>query len=444
MKIRRMVAVWAGKAAAVLCKITGRRGETLPGKIALSIDPNILRDLSSQVTKGIVAVCGTNGKTTTNNLLADALIAEGQTVVCNRTGSNMFNGVVSAFVVNAKLSGNLKADYACIEIDEASTVKVFPHMTPDYMVITNLFRDQLDRYGEIDTTVQFLKKAISMAGNIKLIINGDDSLITHLAEQTGKEVIFFGVSEKVVEEDKNEVREGVFCPSCGEKMEYDFYHYSQLGMYHCSNCGFKRPEVTYSASRVDLKNGIKFAINGHEIKTNYRGFYNIYNILAVYATGKEAGFEMKNLHKVLEDYNPQNGRMESFVIKDSHILLNLAKNPAGFNQNIAAVMEDESKKDIIISINDNAQDGRDVSWLWDVEFEKLKRQDIQTITVTGLRKLDMLLRLKYEDIDASLSNTMEKAIRDHVNKGTKNIYILVNYTALHDTHLILSKMEKER
>lgn len=153
MNIRRLFAVWSAKLIKTACQITGRQGVTLAGKIALSIYPPILKELASEVKKDIFVVCGTNGKTTTNNLLASVLEANNCSVVCNRTGSNMLNGVVSAFVLNARANGHLRADYACIEIDEASTVRVFPHFKPDYMVLTNLFRDQLDRYGEIDTTM---------------------------------------------------------------------------------------------------------------------------------------------------------------------------------------------------------------------------------------------------------------------------------------------------
>jgi UDP-N-acetylmuramyl tripeptide synthase len=445
MKMRRLAAVWAGKLVKIICKVTGKRGETLPGQIAIKIYPNILRDLSMQVNKDIFVVCGTNGKTTTNNLLADTLSAKNQRVICNRSGSNMLNGIVAAFIDGSSWTGHIRADYACIEIDEASTVKVFPHFTPDFMVITNLFRDQLDRYGEIDITMNLLQKAIEMAPDLKLIVNGDDSLITSLAIKSKREVVYFGVSERVNTDSlENEIREGSFCPECGKKLIYEFYHYSQLGTYHCDFCDFKRPYIKYDASHIELKDGISFKVDDFQIKTNYRGFYNIYNILAVYAVGISAGFSLNNFNKVLEQYNPQNGRMETFIIKGCRVLLNLAKNPAGFNQNISAVIEDENPKDVIIVINDNAQDGRDISWLWDVDFERLAKANVNNILVSGIRSLDMALRLKYVDIESTLEKNVEDAIRKCIKQGKNNLYVLVNYTALYDTHLILKKMEKEK
>lgn len=183
MILRRMLAIWISKATCVVCKLAGKQGVTLAGKIALKIDPKILMELSGQVRKKIFITCGTNGKTTTNNLLCSAIEVEGEKVICNHTGSNMLNGVVSAFVLAAKWNGKLDADYACIEIDEASTVRVLPYFKPDYMILTNLFRDQLDRYGEIDITMELLKKAMHMAPDMTLVVNGDDANFRHFLQK---------------------------------------------------------------------------------------------------------------------------------------------------------------------------------------------------------------------------------------------------------------------
>lgn len=444
MRIRRIFAVWVAKFVKTACQIAGKQGVTLAGKIALKIDPGILQELSGQVRKKIFVTCGTNGKTTTNNLLCSAIEGEGQKVVCNHTGSNMLNGVVSAFVLTAGLNGNLDADYACIEIDEASTVRIFPHFKPDYMILTNLFRDQLDRYGEIDITMNLLKKAMEMAPVMKVIVNGDDSLSAYLAMESGNEYVTFGISQPYFKQEQSkEIREGQFCKKCGEKLEYNFYHYSQLGEYYCNNCGFKRPQLDFDAKSIKAGGKLSFDVDNVHISANYRGFYNIYNILAAYAAGRVAGLELKNYNQILADYNPQNGRMESFLVKDTEIILNLAKNPAGFNQNISAVMEDEREKDIIVLINDNSQDGTDVSWLWDVDFDRFKDMNAKSITVSGIRCQDMRLRLKYVDIPSKLEPDVETAIREKIEKGVGNLYVLVNYTALYSTHNILKKIEGE-
>ena len=444
MIIRRLIAVWSAKIIKAACQVAGKQGVTLAGKVALKIDPDILKDLALQVREKIIVVCGTNGKTTTNNLLCAAIESEGKKVVCNRTGSNMLNGVASAFAISAKWNGKLEADYACIEIDEASTVRIFPYFKPDMMILTNLFRDQLDRYGEIDTTINLLKKAMNMAPDMKVIVNGDDALSTYLAMDSGNEYLTFGILEKQLEEDAGEIREGRFCKKCGEKLEYNFYHYSQLGDYYCPACDFKRPRLDFSATDIVFSGQLSFTVDDDHILANHRGFYNIYNILAAYAGVKTAGLNLFNYNKILSNYHPGNGRMEKFHIKGTDVILNLAKNPAGFNQNIQAVAQDKSIKDMIVLINDNSQDGIDISWLWDVDFDKFEKINANSIIVSGIRRQDMQLRFKYVGIPCTVEEDLEKAIRDRIDHGVKNLYLLVNYTALLGTHNILKKMEREK
>ena len=438
MKIRTMAAVFAAKSAGFICRKMGRQGVTWAGKIALKINPDILEDLSSQVRKKIFVTCGTNGKTTTNNMLCAALENEGQKVVCNHTGSNMLNGVVAAFVLAAGPTGRLDADYACIEVDEASTRHVFPGLKPDYMLLTNLFRDQLDRYGEIDITMNILEEMIRTVPKMQVIVNADDALSAYLAMDSGNPYITYGISKPVQKSAANEIREGRFCKKCG------FYHYSQLGDYKCPSCGFARPEIKYDAHDVKVGDQLSFQVEDKHLTANYKGFYNVYNILAAYAAVCTAGFAGDHFQDMLQKFNPENGRMEQFRIMGTGVTLNLAKNPAGFNQNISAVMQDTNPKDIIIAINDNAQDGTDISWLWDVDFDLLGEESIRSITVSGIRCQDMRLRLKYVDIPSILEGDVEKAIRDRVKDGVGNLYVLVNYTALFSTRNILKKLEGEK
>ncbi len=441
----------AAKITSALCRFLGKQGVTYAGKVALKLDPAILRDLSGQIREKIFVVCGTNGKTTTNNLLCSAIESEGKKVVCNHTGSNMLDGVAAAFALAAGPGGSLDADYACIEIDEASTLRVFPHIKPDYMVLTNLFRDQLDRYGEIDITMDMLNRAMQMAPDMKIIVNADDSLSAYLAMESGHPCITYGISERVFQKseegEQHEVREGQFCKKCGARLEYEFYHYSQIGNYHCPNCGFARPAVDFDVSHVDREEGLSFDVTEagtgvmRHLSVHYRGFYNIYNILAAYAAARTAGLKIGCFDEVLRDYDPQNGRMEQFQILGSEVILNLAKNPAGFNQNISAVMEDPREKDIIIVINDNAQDGTDISWLWDVDFDRFANASVRSITVSGIRYLDMGLRMKYVDIPCDRIGDVKTAISARLQDGCHNLYVLVNYTALFSTRKLLSDME---
>ena len=445
MKVRRVLAVWTAKAACGICRRIGRQGVTWAGKLALMIYPPILQEMAGEVREKIFIVCGTNGKTTTNNLLCSALEAEGEKVICNHTGSNMLNGVAAAFVLAADLWGNVDADYACIEVDEASTRHIFPRFHPDYMVLTNLFRDQLDRYGEIDITIDILKGVMDSAPQMEVIVNGDDALSAFLAMECRNPWVAYGISEQVADaSDSKEMREGRFCRKCGARLKYRFYHYSQLGDYACPQCGFARPSIDYDAREVQLGNQLSFRVGKERIVANYRGFYNVYNILAAYAAARNAGFALKHFNQMLKEFHPENGRMEQFRIRDTSIVLNLAKNPAGFNQNISAVMADESLKDLIIVINDNDQDGTDVSWLWDVDFDRFSGDRIHSITVSGIRCQDMRLRLKYTDIPSILEEDVESAIWGRVVDGCGNLYVLVNYTALFSTRNILKKLEGEK
>ena len=449
MSLRTFLAVAAAKATLKACHLAGKSGSSLPGRAALKVDPHIIASLTAGIRRGIIVTCGTNGKTTTNNLLCSMLEAQGFRVVSNRLGANMLEGVAAAFAAEARPLGYLDADYACLEVDEASAARVLQDLQPDYMILTGLFRDQLDRYGEIDLTMKALEKAIREAPSMTLVINGDDPLTAYLAKKSARCVVSFGVSEKVTD-NVDVVREARFCENCGAPLQYDFYHFSQLGLYRCPSCGFHRPEINYDASGVSLTPHLSFDVKESpafpvRISAPMTGFYNVYNILAVYGVLRELDLPTESINEVLRNYKPQFGRGELFYLgrnREQKVLLNLAKNPTGFGQNIAAMLQDRSPKDLIIAINDNAQDGRDISWLWDVDFERLADETVRSITVSGLRALDMQLRLKYAEIASTSAKTVEEAIELRLADGCGNLYVLVNYTALYEAHKYLEGTAK--
>lgn len=439
--MRKLLAIWAAKISAVAGRLIGKKSSSSPGVIALKICPDLISRLSKNITHGVIVTCGTNGKTTTNNLLNTALLKCGYTTVCNNLGANMVGGIATAFALAADLKGGLKADWAVLEVDEASARRVFAHIKPNYMVITNLFRDQLDRYGEIDITVNLLNEAIDMANNVKLILNGDDPLTAQFGD--GRDAKYFGISEKVLPQ-IDETKEGQFCVKCGHEMKYNYFHYSQLGDYYCENCGNKRPAIDFDATNVNLSGSMKFTVNGSvNIDVNYRGFYNIYNILAVYSALSVMGINTDGFNAMLADYKPQIGRME-LIDLGKPVILNLAKNPAGFNQAIQTVMLDKRKKDIIVAINDLANDGRDVSWLWDVDFDKLSDENLNTLITTGIRLYDISLRFKYADVKVDyITKNMKQAINRCLSTDSEVCYVLVNYTALYPTQTTMFEIKKE-
>ncbi|MBO5136055.1 MAG: Mur ligase family protein [Clostridia bacterium] len=439
--MKKLLAVWAVKILTIAGKIMGKKSTSGPGEIALKICPDLIKRLAGNVGKEIIVTCGTNGKTTTNNLLYTALTKGGYEVVCNNLGANMIGGIATAFASKCNIFGKFTADYACLEIDEASATKVFDHIKPDVMVITNMFRDQLDRYGETEQTMELLNNAIEKAEGVTLVLNGDDPLTTAFGENRNAK--FFGISEKVLSNEDNS-SEGRFCIKCGSPMKYNFVHYSQLGDFYCEDCGNKRPEIDYEAKEIDLSESLKFQINGKHIDLNYRGFYNIYNVLAVYSVMEIIGVDTKHFNGLMSDYKPQIGRMEEFDLGKPFIL-NLAKNPAGFNQAIETVLQDKRKKDVIIAINDKPGDGIDVSWLWDVDFEKIGEAELNKLYTTGIRVYDLALRFKYSGIEPDMvTEDMEKAIINAMETDAEVCYVLVNYTALFGTQKILKAMRKEK
>lgn len=421
----------------------GHNGTNAAGKIIVRLYPHILTDLSKQVREKIIIVCGTNGKTSTNNMIYKILTDNKKTVVCNNLGANMIEGVIVAFINNCNLLGKLNADYACLEIDEGYAVRVFKYLKPDYVVLTNLFRDQLDRYGEIDITSKMLKSAFEKLSDTTLILNGDDPLCVQFAYTEKLNSVFYGIDDDF-SEDVSETKEGRVCRLCGSDLEYSKNYYSQLGHFYCPSCNFKRPEIKFSAHSISFDDGLSFTVNNTEISTNFKGLYNVYNILAAYSAVNSCGIDTKNISEILKTYKTQTGRMEEFVFKNKKVILNLAKNAAGFNQGISAVLQDKSPKDILIAVNDHISDGTDVSWLWDADFERFDREDIGLIKTSGKRCHDLKLRFKYADIkNVSADPDTKRAISELLKTESQVIYILANYTAVFTTQKIIKELSEE-
>ena len=435
--MRKLLALWLGKALTVIGKIVGKKSSSSPGHYALKICPYLVRGLEKNISKGIIVTCGTNGKTTTNNLLASALEAKGYKVLCNRLGANMLSGIATTVLQEMNIFGKLRADYACLEIDEAYTPIVFEHIKPDVMVITNLFRDQLDRYGEIDITSDIIKRAIAKVPDVKLVLNGDDPLCVQFGQNA--KAYYYGISEQVLPQ-LDDTKEGRFCPVCGAEQTYNYYHYSQLGDFFCPECGFKRPEIDFEVKDVSLDTPMKFAVNSEPMSINYKGFYNIYNLIAVYGALSALGESTDGFAGLLTAYKPQIGRMQEYTF-NKPVILSLSKNPAGFNQAIATVNTDKRKKDVIIAINDKANDGRDVSWLWDVDFDKIADENLNTLTTTGIRVYDISLRFKYAGVPVEhITHDMAEAVSRCLKTDSEVVYVLVNYTALYSTEAVLKKL----
>ncbi len=443
-KIQNFLAISACKTLIKLGKLMGKKGSSAPGSIAMKIAPRLLKELAKQVKKEIIVVCGTNGKTTTNNLIYSMFTDKGNKVVCNNVGANMLPGVACSFISEASLGGKLDADYAAIECDEASLRHVVKHITPHKIVITNLFRDQMDRYGEVEDTAKLLLEGIEKVPEATLVLNADDPYLRKIG--LGRKAVYYGVSEDTGL-NPEEAHENQFCLNCGADLNYRYYHYNQLGYYECPKCDFGRPNPNYSATRVSISEGLKFVMSYKGIQrkfnVNYKGFYNIYNILASYAVFEMNGGTSEEAQEIFNAYKPQIGRMESFKINGKEVVLNLAKNPAGFNQAIATVCADKREKAVLVAVNSAPSDGTDVSWLWDVDFEAMKESGVTKLYVSGIRRDDLALRLKYAGFDEmTVTDITAESLKDIITSQGDVCYMLVNYTVLFETQALLKGMEE--
>ena len=416
-----------------------RPAANFPGKIALYADPRVIADLAPRLQKGSVCVVGTNGKTTVTNLLADALETAGQRVVCNRTGANLDSGVATA-LLHAR-----EADWGVFECDELWLAKILPHLQANYVVLLNLFRDQLDRVGEIDRIQESIAGALATSPKTTLVFNADDPLCAAIAERVGNPTVAFGVDEDL-HLPQNTVADAQMCQRCSAMLEYAYRQYGQLGSYCCPACGFARPSLDCAARDVHLgADGLSFAAHGPrgdaEIKAPFSGAYMVSNLLATWAAADLVSVPAEALQRAIDAFDPRNGRLQEFAVAGRRTLLNLAKNPTGFNQNIKIILQDERPKAVAFFVNDKEGDGRDVSWLWDIDFEELAGQSGLRVFAGGIRKNDVQVRLKYAGLDAALVDDAAGmfAQLDGLPADAR-AYVIANYTALPPVHAELGRL----
>ncbi len=443
MKLRTVLAIICARLAhTAICFFHLGNGASLPGALARRIDPDILSTLAPMIKEKRIVVTGTNGKTTTTRFLCQALRAEGKTVLSNETGANLLNGIVSAFVLNAR-PGRSLPDYACIEVDELAARRIFPLLFPDCIVLTNIFRDQLDRFGEVEQTCEELQKAASQVPHAVLVANCDDALAAAVLAECPNPSVTYGIPEPVFQRAHQPLnREGVFCPFCGERLHYDFFQYGQLGVYRCPACAWQRPTPDYILSQVQAHNGqyrFRLGRRRHTVPAcaALLAPYNLYNILAAYAALQALKAPSARFTALAGRFDFTNRREETFHINQARVQLHLAKNPIGFQQKLALLQADPRPKDLILVINDAPPDGRDISWLWDVDFQLLADSHLLSLVSAGSRRLDMALRLKYENIPCETTTQIRSSLRRLTTQGTKNLYILVNYSGLKPIHQML-------
>jgi lipid II isoglutaminyl synthase (glutamine-hydrolysing) len=435
-KLRLSLAVSAARTITSLVRLLKLgAASVLPGEIARRIQPKILSLLSRQVKHGVILIAGTNGKTTTSLLLRTMLEGQGRRVVHNATGANLVNGLITALLDNTNLVGKLSADYAILEVDENILPKVLPQIQPKFILCLNLFRDQLDRYGEVDIISQRWLKAIApLSPDTVIIVNADDPTLSHLGQHLPQQVVYFGLSEpdQYLDEIPHAV-DSIYCPSCGYSLDYQGVYLSHLGDFHCPKCGFSKSELT---------------IDSHQWPQILIGLYNKYNTLAAVLAAQQIGIETPTILNTIKNFQAAFGRAEELQAAGKHVRILLSKNPVGMNETIRAVNQIKragGSSITLIVLNDRTPDGTDVSWIWDVDTEKLVALG-GTIIVSGDRVYDMALRLRYSQVDGedSLNLIVKEELPDAIatalelTPASETLHILPTYSAMLEVRELLT------
>lgn len=426
--------------------VAHRPAANLPGKIALAIDPALLDELRGKCTQGSVITVGTNGKTSTNNLLADAFEAAGRTIICNRTGANLAAGITSALLQQPA------AQWGVFECDELWLAHVLPRLRSNYVLLLNLFRDQLDRCGEIDRIQTSIAGALAASPDTVLVYNADDPLCARIADEVPNRTVAYGLDESMGLA-QNTVTDAQMCQKCDGMVRYHYRQYGQLGDYFCDQCDFARPTLDFAGRDIAIgPTGVTMEVCGpagcESVHTPQPTPYAAYNLVASYALCREVGIPTADFQRAQDAFNPRNGRLQRYRLGGRDVLLNLAKNPTGFNQNLKIVEADQGPKMVAFFINDQVADGHDISWIWDIDFEELAGQPDTVVFAGGSRAHDLAVRLKYAGIEAAVIENIEDAF-DRLGALTAAgalpsdaaVYAIANYTALPPVHAALNAME---
>ncbi|MDQ2085916.1 MurT ligase domain-containing protein [Herbivorax sp. ANBcel31] len=435
-----------------LLRLLKRGGTTLPGKVARKIFPEIIKHISKDLK--IIMVTGTNGKTTTTHIIGQILKENKIDYITNKSGANLVSGIITTLIDSVNLSGKTKYKTALIEIDEAIFNVITNDIQPDILVVTNFFRDQLDRFGELYSTLRKVKSGIEKSPKAKLILNADDSLCASLAKNHNGKVLYYGFAQNAYEGSESLLNsDAVFCIYCMNKYHYKNRVYGHLGTFECPSCGYKRPQSDINCLKVEELNSshttLDISISGnqnHKAKINLPGLYNAYNALAAVSCGHALNLSSKSIISSLENFECGFGRMETIEAYGKAIKLILVKNPTGFNQVINFLLTETKQSEIAFVINDKLADGTDISWLWDVDLEELMKiqENVSSFYASGIRAEDMAVRLKY----AGIFSDKIKIVKDYeelIEKGLSNtlkghsFYILPTYTAMLDIRNFLKK-----
>ena len=428
MNIRTNFAIQAGKFTRWALQTFTNGGSSLPGKVAHAIDPHILKHLSDHYE--VIIVSGTNGKTLTTSLIVQLLKQKYPNILTNPTGANLTQGIVSTFLNHTPVKG--EKNIAVLEVDEATIKHITPFIQPKLFVFTNIFRDQMDRFGEIYTTYQFMLDGASFAPEATILSNGDAPIFN--SDTLPNPRLYFGFNH--AEDGHYQAHyntDGILCPHCHSILQYNFITYSNLGKYYCPNGDFKRPELDYSVTELTELSLTKssFKIDGVDFSLPIGGLYNIYNALSAYAAARFFDLTPEEIQAGFGQAQRVFGRQEIFTLEDKEVMINLIKNPVGFNQIVQLLGYEKEKFSLAVLLNDNYADGQDISWIWDGEFEELAKLTPKQTYIGGLRVDDLETRMEVAGFTTlTKTENNDDLIEKLKSVPTKKINILATYTAL--------------
>lgn len=433
--------------ASLACKILTFAGKILgggtdlPGKTALKIYPDAMKKLS--FTGKVISVTGSNGKTTTSNLISHIMRENGYDVVNNELGSNMKSGIASLLISKASLSGKIKADYIVLETDERYARHIFRDIKIDYFMVLNLLRDQVARNGNPDVVLAAIKEAVDLQPDMHLILNANEPISMSLAIPGRTSYFAMDRTERSTDTCISGTHDCKICPMCFHPMEYDYYHYNHLGKFHCSHCNYSTPEADFLGTDADFQNH-RITVNGNVLDVPFDTTFNMFNTVAVCAACQSAGLTMEEIAKPLSTFKGAKGRRESFTFEGRPVNLMMTKqNAASLDQSISFVLEQTGEKTILLFVNNVLYlDYKDISWLYDVAFDRVKGK-VKNIVCSGNRALDTAIRLKAAGIDEDTmiyENDITK-VKDALRRTKGDIYILAA-SAFGDEGKIIEELKK--
>ena len=441
--MRKFLAILVCKLGRFVGKMIGK-GSSMPGKAALKLCPDILSRV--QLPPHIIAVTGSNGKTSTVEMIAAILRADGKNVVYNAEGSNQVEGVTTLVLTNSTFGGKMKADVLLIESDERYAVRSFQFFHPTEFVITNLYRDQLTRNGHPESVYDAILPALHP--DTTLLLNADDPLSSCFA-QGRKAVKWFGLDPCATDlpAPSGAYHDGAYCPICHAPMEYDYVHYNHIGAFRCTSCAHRKQPTDYTATALDLRKG-ELTLDGETtIQLAFRSIYNVYNILAAYAAAKECGVSNATISQVINHYILKNGRMQTFTLGQHHgtLLTSKHENSIAYDTNLRYVASTEADCVVLVIVDAVSRKyfTSETSWLWDIDFDLLNCGHVKQVILSGQYCNDLAERFSFTDLPADrwhVTPSIDAAAAELAAAGSEELYVV---TCFSDRDKLLCHVKKE-